>query len=225
MTLAAIFLLSTSGMATVALSPASARNPANTVHAPAFTQAAAAPSQPPASGNPQASAAGQNSTGTKQSIKSPAKKPHHKKPAASDCVSAPTGADASTPSTAGPGKPATSGNTKQETATTQKDCPPTKIIVRQGGTAEPTIQLAGGPGGDQAVQQRNAVNQMLGSTDANLKKIEGHTLAASEQDTVNQIHQFSDQSRAALDAGDLERARTLAWKAETLSEDLANPKK
>ena len=225
MSLAAIFLLSTSGMATAAPYPAGAGNPVNLVNAWAFPQAAAAPSQQPASGSSQAPAAGQNSASPKEATKSPARKPRHKKPAAPDCVSAPTGAEASNPSNAGSAEAAASDNSKQETTPTQKNCPPTKIIVRQGGTAEPTIQLAGGPGGDQAVQQRNAVNQMLGSTEANLKKIEGRTLAAGEQDTVTQIHQFSDQSRAALDAGDLERARTLAWKAETLSEDLASPKK
>jgi hypothetical protein len=66
---------------------------------------------------------------------------------------------------------------------------------------------------------------MLGSTDANLKKIAGRQLAPAEQDTVAQIGQFKVQSRTALDAGDLERARVLAWKAELLSEDLVNPKK
>jgi hypothetical protein len=69
------------------------------------------------------------------------------------------------------------------------------------------------------------VNQMLGSTDANLRRIAGRQLAPAEQDAVAQIGQFKTQSRAALEAGDLERARVLAWKAELLSEDLANPKK
>ena len=31
---------------------------------------------------------------------------------------------------------------------------------------------------------------------------------------MNQIRQFMGQSKAAIDAGDLERARTLAWKAQ-----------
>jgi hypothetical protein len=34
-----------------------------------------------------------------------------------------------------------------------------------------------------------------------------------------------EQSRAAMASGDFERARTLAWKAQLLSEDLAKTEK
>jgi hypothetical protein len=61
---------------------------------------------------------------------------------------------------------------------------------------------------------------MLGTTDANLKQIAGRQLSATQQDMVNQIRQFMDQSKAAVVDGDLERARTLAWKAQVLSEEL-----
>ncbi len=64
---------------------------------------------------------------------------------------------------------------------------------------------------------------MLAATDDNLKKLSGQTVSSSQQDTVNQIHQFQDQSREALKAGNFDRARTLAWKAQTLSQELANP--
>jgi hypothetical protein len=97
--------------------------------------------------------------------------------------------------------------------------------VRQGGTSEPSIQLAGGADGDQATGQRNATNQMLGSTDANLKKLAGRDLNANQQDMVNQVRQFMQQSKTAVDAGDFERARTLAWKAQLLSEELLKPAK
>ena len=66
---------------------------------------------------------------------------------------------------------------------------------------------------------------MLGSTDANLKKLAGRTLSPNQQDMVNQVRQFMQQSRTAIDAGDLERARTLAWKAQLLSEELVKPAK
>jgi hypothetical protein len=66
---------------------------------------------------------------------------------------------------------------------------------------------------------------MLSSTDANLKKLEGHNLNANQQDMVNQVRQFTQQSRTAMGAGDFERARTLAWKAQLLSEELVNPGK
>jgi hypothetical protein len=61
---------------------------------------------------------------------------------------------------------------------------------------------------------------MLETTDENLKKIVGRQLSATEQDMVTQIRQYMDQSKAAVKTEDPERARNLAWKAQTLSEDL-----
>jgi hypothetical protein len=99
------------------------------------------------------------------------------------------------------------------------------VIVRQGGTAEPSIELAGGAVGDQAAQQKHTANEMLQAAEENLKKIDGRQLAVNQQDMVDQIHQFMVQSKTAVAAGDLERGRTLAWKAQLLSEELANPQK
>ena len=95
--------------------------------------------------------------------------------------------------------------------------------MRQGGTSESSIQLAGGATGHPTSHERDTANQMLGPTEANLKKIAGRQLSPNQQDMVNQIRQFMEQSKAAVDAGDLERARTLAWKAQLLSEDLVKP--
>jgi len=66
---------------------------------------------------------------------------------------------------------------------------------------------------------------MLGTTEANLKKVARRQLSPNEQDMVNQARQFMEQSKAAVAAGDLERARTLAWKAQLLSEELIKPEK
>ena len=104
-----------------------------------------------------------------------------------------------------------------------KDCPPSKVIVRQGGTAEPAIQLAGGAAS--ASPQKDTGNQMLVTTEANLKKIAGRQLSSDQQNMVNQIRQFVEQSKAAVGDGDLDRARTLAWKAQVLSEELVKPAK
>lgn len=106
-----------------------------------------------------------------------------------------------------------------------KDCPPPKIIVRHGGSNDPSIQLAGGPTAEQAAQQRNAINQLLGVSDQNLKRAADMQLSATQQDTVSQTRQFMEQSKTAMAAGDFERARTLAWKAQLLSEDLAKAEK
>ena len=143
------------------------------------------------------------------------KKSHQKKPAAPGCDSA-IGSSTNTAKagTADPQNPTANA--------IPKNCPPEKIVVQHGGTSEPSIQLAGG---DQETQKRNETNQMLGSTDANLKKISAIQLSADQQDTVSQIKQFVVESRAALAAGDLERGHTLAWKAQLLSEDLVKPQK
>jgi hypothetical protein len=125
--------------------------------------------------------------------------------------------------------PASSGTAPSEgsmspgATTPPAPCPPKKVIVRQGGTAEPSVRLGGGTSGDQAAHQRD-VKQLLASTDENLKKLTGKKLTAGQQETVTQIHQFMDQSKAADTSGDHERARTLAWKAQLLSEELVKPK-
>ena len=66
---------------------------------------------------------------------------------------------------------------------------------------------------------------MLGTTEANLKKIAELQLNDAQKGTVVQIRQFVDQSKAALAEGDAERGKTLAWKAQLLSEDLIQPPK
>ncbi len=168
------------------------------------------PSNPPATGTAQAPA-GQT--------KPPVKHVRKKKLVKSDCP--PGGVPAASGST--PADAPASGTT--HTASAETNCPPPKKIVRQGGTSDPNIQLAGGSGGTQASQQRATANQMLDATEENLKKIAGRQLTPSQQDVLAQIHQFVDQSKAASASGDMERARTLAWKAQTLSEELAKPGK
>lgn len=156
-----------------------------------------------------------------------AAKPHRrrKKKAATDCGTLPA-ANSTTAST-GSAKPTSAGSTDAQTeasAKPMKNCPPETIVVRHGGSTDPSIQLAGGATGGQATQEKATANQMLASTEENLKKLEGRQLSPSEQATVTQIQQYVEQSKSAITSNDLERARTLAWKAQTLSDDLANPK-
>jgi hypothetical protein len=94
------------------------------------------------------------------------------------------------------------------------------VIVRQGGTSDTSIQLAGGAA---KAHQNDTANQMLATTQANLKKIAGQQLTSNQQEMVSQIRQFMEQSKAAVGDGDAERARTLAWKAQVLSEELVKP--
>ena len=145
-----------------------------------------------------------------------------------DCDPAPAATSApasSNPPTKTPTDSSASGSATpaaKPPASPPTNCPPPKIIVQQGSTEEPTIQLVGG---DATSHQGDAANQMLAATDANLKKIEGTQLSSSQQDIVTQIRQFMDQSKKATAAGDTEQAHTLAWKAKTLSEELIAPPK
>lgn len=107
---------------------------------------------------------------------------------------------------------------------TPKNTAPQKTVVRQGGTAEPSIQLAGGSSGGDAKQNQQSTDQMLKETEDNLKKVTGPQLSAAQQNSVSQIRQFVKQSGEALKAADYERAHTLAWKAKVLSDDLVTPK-
>ena len=137
-----------------------------------------------------------------------------------------------TPSAAGPAGSTTAtgssdpGNAQAPSSPeTPKDCPPAKIVVRQGGISEQSIQLAGGSSGVEAKQKLESTNQMLEETEQNLKKAAGIQLSEVQQGSISQIRQFVDQSRSALAAADYERARTLAWKAKVLSDELLNPQR
>jgi hypothetical protein len=197
----------------------------------------AAPDTTQENGNQQAGGAQPE---TKPSAQSPSnsttpattkRKRHKKKKAAlSNCgvrptppVSTGTNPQGATPGDPSAGTASASPPGQNSAAPDPKDCPPPKRIVRHGGTSEPSIQLAGAPSDNQASHQRDVVNQLLGVTENNLKKVAGKQLNSTQQDTLSQARAFVQQSRSAIADGDLDRARTLAWKAETLSEDLTKP--
>ena len=239
MTLAAIFLVSifcassappltakpqTAPQATPALNP--------TESTATQDQGTAPPAQNPPTATPAASPATTPAkTPPGQAQPATAKRPRHKKKVLpTNCDSAPAPADQAASSTPVAGDPPAAGTpstpvTPATSSSAATNCPPSKVIVRQGGTAEPSIQLAGGTAGDQSAHQRDTANQMLQSAEANLKKIAGRQLTSNQQDMVNQIRQFIGQSKTSSEAGDLDRARTLAWKAKLLSEELVKPEK
>jgi len=97
---------------------------------------------------------------------------------------------------------------------------PTKTVVRNGGTSEPTVDLSPGLSPQQASHQTESTNQLLATSDANLKKIAGRQLSANQQDTVKQIKSYMDQAKKAADSGDGQRAYNLAVKANLLSAEL-----
>ncbi len=124
-----------------------------------------------------------------------------------------------------PGKPdcaASKGkkrNSKRKVPT-QDATGPRKKVIRNGSTADPVVQLAPSVTDQQASQQRQSTAQLLAATDANLNKISVRQLTGSQQDMVNQIHTYMQQAKAAESAGDLQRARNLAFKAQLLSDEV-----
>jgi hypothetical protein len=64
---------------------------------------------------------------------------------------------------------------------------------------------------------------LLGSVENNLKQVSGRQLSTAQQEMVNQIQQFIQQSKTAVAAGDMERGHNLAMKAHLLSEELVKP--
>ena len=233
MTLAAILFLSFSSASygfsgsAVLLQSAQQVAPAQSPGVPATQEQSGTSAQKPAETSPpDASSAKPKTSGGKSSSRKKTAKhtPAHTKAADSGCDN-PVKADSAkgtAPGSAAQTSPQDSSATEATNPQPPKNCPPEKIVVRQGGAAEQSIQLAGG---DQESQKKKDTNQMLGSTEENLKKISGIQLSPEQQETVSQIKQFVDQSKDALAAGDLDRGHTLAWKAQLLSEDLINPQK
>jgi hypothetical protein len=203
--------------------------PAGTLRSPAQAQGSA--SAPQAQAPPAAAPASAAPAGQPQSSPSPATspKPHrrHKKTGVPDCTTAPAApssgdpANAATPGTAT--KTAGDGTPPAATSTATKPCPPPIVVIRNGGSNEPTVQLKGDATAEQASQERSTTGQLTAASEENLKKIAGHPLSSSQQDTVNQIKDFLEQSRKAIAAGDLERGHNLAMKARLLSDELVKP--
>jgi hypothetical protein len=96
-----------------------------------------------------------------------------------------------------------------------------KVVVRNGGAKDASGQLTPALSQEQESHSRENTEQLLATTDSNLKQITGHPLSDSQQSMVDQIRTYVKQSRAASDAGDLYRAHTLAFKAHLLSDELS----
>jgi len=124
-----------------------------------------------------------------------------------------------------PCEPAPSQNKKKKTAQKSEDsapgnAAPPKTVVRNGSTPDPNVALSASETPQQASRELQSTNQLLATTDDNLKKLSGRQLDSSQQDTVNQIKNYTQQARGALDSGDVHRAYTLALKANLLAGDL-----
>ena len=123
-----------------------------------------------------------------------------------------------------PASPTRASNKKRhrrKTSASNSTATPPKKVVRNGGTADPAVQLAPGMSAEQASSQRQNTTQLLAATDANLKQISSRPMNSSQQASVDQIRKYMEQAKAAEQAGDVQRAQNLASKALLLSDDLA----
>ena len=120
-----------------------------------------------------------------------------------------------------PGTSASNGTTPAATtATPPANNTPTqtsKVVVPQGGETPPGQISAAGP--DDDARSRQTIEQLLQSTDTNLRSI-SRQLNDNERAMVEQIKTYMAQARTASTDGDLTRANNLALKAHLLSDEL-----
>lgn len=99
---------------------------------------------------------------------------------------------------------------------------PSKVVVRNGGAKEGSAQLTPAVNPDQAKSERAKTASLLAATDANLRRVAGRQLTPAQQNMVEEINAYMRQARAAAASADTDRAQTLAYKAQLLSDELAN---
>jgi hypothetical protein len=118
---------------------------------------------------------------------------------------------------------ATSSNSGPDDPTLlPKDCPPVKIVVRNGGASEPAIRLSGSNDDEQDYHRRETTEQLLQATGRNLQQLAQRQLDPAEKEMVDQIFRYNEQSRTATAAGDFELGHNFALKAHILSDELLN---
>jgi hypothetical protein len=151
--------------------------------------------------------------------------PEQSPPAQAAPAPTPTQEPQKTPPAASPKKPesadkAPAKKLRRKHTAAASDTSTEKKVVRNGGTADPVVQLAPGVSDDQASRQRQSTTQLLATTDTNLKQLGTRQLSGTQQDSVSQIRKYMEQAKAAEAAGDVQRAQNLASKALMLSDDL-----
>jgi hypothetical protein len=174
-------------------------------------------SSPPQATPPQTANPSPSSTSPSSKPQTPAPTPkrraHRKKTSNPDCSS----------STSGPADSTNPANTSGGDATKSKPCPPPKVVVKNGGSSESTVELKADTTAAQASYERYTTDQLTAGTEENLKKIAARELTPDQKQTLNQVKEFIEKSKAAVAEGDLERGHNLALKAHLLSDELAKP--
>ena len=102
----------------------------------------------------------------------------------------------------------------------QTDNAAPKVVIRNGGTTDPKVELSRTLTQQQTNAQLQNTNRLLDAADANLKKVSGRQLSAAQQDVVKQIRAYMQQAKTAAGDGDVQQANNLATKARMLSDEL-----
>lgn len=97
---------------------------------------------------------------------------------------------------------------------------PRKIVIHRGGASEPVTQIIPGMTLEESNRLRQEAQDLLAAADSDLKKLTIRDLNSSQRETVGQIRHYLDVARSALADGDIQRAHTLAQKAQLLADDL-----
>ncbi len=105
-------------------------------------------------------------------------------------------------------------------APTNSDQGPTKTVVRNGGTTDPSMVISPGLSPQQASHTSNATAKMLNAAKANVKTVSNRQLTSAQEDTVRQVNVLIAQAEKAQSDDDLQRAFNLANKAKMLSDEL-----
>jgi len=96
---------------------------------------------------------------------------------------------------------------------------PSTNAARADKAAEPSLEPELSP--EELAAAKNDTQRGLDNVDRTLGRTQGRLLTTSQKDLVTQIRGFADSAREASRDGDWSRARTLARKAEVLSQELA----
>jgi outer membrane biosynthesis protein TonB len=191
---------------------AAPEKPATTETKPTPTQPGSAPS--PTTTPVQPAQSSTTTTATKPKSKSRTKTARAKPSPAVNGTAGTT--QTATPSTSN--QPANNNTASVATPAGTAHSQPGKVVVQDGGEAPGAGQISAA-GNDEQARSRQAVEQLLQSTDSNLRGIT-RALTDEERAMVEQIHTYMAQARVASTDGDLTRANNLALKAHLLSDEL-----
>ena len=112
---------------------------------------------------------------------------------------------------------------KHAASKTKTAAGPAKVVVSNGGAADPKVEFTPTVTKQQANAALQNTNNLLDATEDNLKKLSSRQLSAPQQDIVKQIRAYMQQAKTAAGDGDVQQATNLAAKARMLSDELVKP--